>query len=468
MRWIASRDGIGASGTNRPVEYWEEGELVGLDIDAHRPAPAPAPYAPQSDRGKAIESGTADFIDAGIVGAHRRPGRVINRCFQMPRRNPLFKPVGRQVLLQAQRRQRRRERRRGPGAERRRRAAKAVACPERSMVSIVSITRSRKAATSSGARRSTVSARCRGRLRASSTEKSTGKRLSSGPPAKRIGTANSGPPGARRIRVGDQSAHGASKARVMERAWLGGEVATSTMPDSRGNMCPDCRRHRETRRGENRLPVTRTLRDDSPRLGGGCELQGPAQHVHEQAGQRQVGPARIGCDVKQDDQSLATPVGCDNRGPVLQRGPGAFGQCAGGLGQDLARDARDHRGQGEGRGTGSRARKRVPMPLPRWHLQWRMRPAEAAPALSNAGAPPGTRSSYDSRSVAARQSGSSRPPSSTNSANPCLASRPAARRISARTQHTKTCSASYGLHRLCRTAATLAQIGIGFRARRSM
>ena len=61
------------------------------------------------------------------------------------------------------------------------------------------------------------------------------------------------------------------------------------------------------------------------------------EHVHEGPGQWQVGPARIGRDMKQHDQPLAPPGCSDQRCSVAERRPAMVGQPGVRLRQDLAR-----------------------------------------------------------------------------------------------------------------------------------
>ena len=64
-----------------------------------------------------------------------------------------------------------------------------------------------------------------------------------------------------------------------------------------------------------------------------------AQHVDEEAGQRQVRPGGVGGDVHEHEEPLAALGRGDDRRAVLQRRPGLACEIAVGLGQDLAADA---------------------------------------------------------------------------------------------------------------------------------
>ena len=72
--------------------------------------------------------------------------------------------------------------------------------------------------------------------------------------------------------------------------------------------------------------------------GGAGEADHAAEHLDEAAGQRQIGPARVGGDVEQHDHSLAALGGGDQRRAVGERRPGALGEAGFRLGQHLARD----------------------------------------------------------------------------------------------------------------------------------
>ncbi len=87
------------------------------------------------------------------------------------------------------------------------------------------------------------------------------------------------------------------------------------------------------------------------RRGGAGERHDAAQHGHEQARQRQVRPGGVGGDVDQDHHALPALGGGDDRGAVLQGGPGAPGEFAVRLGEDLA----PHADIGRRRQAGERA-----------------------------------------------------------------------------------------------------------------
>ena len=140
--------------------------------------------------------------------------------------------------------------------------------------------------------------------------------------------------------------------------------------------------------------------------GGAGERDHPAQHVDEQARERQVRPGRVGGDVEEHDEALAALVGGDDRRAVGERGPGLVGEVAVGLGEDLAADAEIGRhGQTEERalaGEGREGARRVPGQACRRDCGRR-----------GAGAP--ARDRRCRRQAASRRSAGAAPPRSTKS-----------------------------------------------------
>jgi hypothetical protein len=92
------------------------------------------------------------------------------------------------------------------------------------------------------------------------------------------------------------------------------------------------------RRGQQPVAIQRFGRRQDGVVGDRCharrQCDEPAQHVHEQAGQRQIGPVGIGGDVEQHDASRPPGSLGDQRSAVGQRRPG--------VGTKVSRRFREH------------------------------------------------------------------------------------------------------------------------------
>ena len=120
-----------------------------------------------------------------------------------------------------------------------------------------------------------------------------------------------------------------------------------------------CRNARRSlrRRGEAAEAVQRLIRRQQRIVGHarhpGGQVNQAAQHVHEQPGQRQVGPVGVARHMEQHHPPLAVRRRRHQRRAVLQPGPGPPGQLRRRLGQHLPGDQHLRRdGQADERGCG--------------------------------------------------------------------------------------------------------------------
>src|SRR5512143_2026138 len=65
------------------------------------------------------------------------------------------------------------------------------------------------------------------------------------------------------------------------------------------------------------------------------QIDDALQQVDEQAGERQIGPVRTGGRMNQHNPPLAAPHAGDQRRPIVEPGPRAFGDVEGWFGKDL-------------------------------------------------------------------------------------------------------------------------------------